>query len=122
MKVAMIEDDPEIIEVVTIAFETAWPGSEVVAAPNAVEGLEMLRTQSPDVVILDVGLPEGDASGFELCKEFRSSSNTPVIMVTARNREQIRSSPPESTRLLVYRYPPKKDPPGASSVHEQPVS
>ncbi len=49
MKVAMIEDDPEITEVVTIAFETAWLGSEVVAAPNAVEGLEMLKTQSSDV-------------------------------------------------------------------------
>ena len=87
MKVAMIEDDPEITEVVTIAIETAWPGSEVVGASNAVEGLEMLRTQNPDVVILDVRLPEGDASGFELCKEFRSFSDAPVIMVTARDRE-----------------------------------
>ncbi len=87
MKVAMIEDDPEITEVVTIAFETAWPGSEVVGASNAVEGLEMLRTQNPDVVILDVRLPEGDASGFELCKEFRSFSDAPVIMVTARDRD-----------------------------------
>ena len=58
MKVAMIEDDPEITEVVSIAFETAWPGSELVGASNALEGLEMLRTQNPDVVILDVS--EGD--------------------------------------------------------------
>ena len=87
MKVAIIEDDQEITEVVSIAFETAWPGSEVVGAPNAIEGIEMLRTQNPDVVILDVGLPEGDTSGFDICKEFRSFSDVPVIMVTARDRE-----------------------------------
>ena len=87
MKVAIIEDDQEITEVVSIAFETAWPGSEVIGAPNAVEGMEMLRTQNPDVVILDIGLPEGDNFGFELCKEFRTFSDVPVIMVTARDRE-----------------------------------
>ena len=87
MKVAIIEDDPEITEIVSIAFETAWPGSEVVGAPNAIEGMEMLKTQNPDVVILDVGLPEGNACGFDLCKEFRSFSDVPVIMVTARDRE-----------------------------------
>ena len=87
MKVCMVEDDPEITEVVTIAFETAWPGSELVGASNAVEGLKMLKKQNPDVVIMDVRLPEGDASGFELCKVFRSFSNAPVIMVSARDRD-----------------------------------
>ncbi len=87
MKVCMVEDDPEITEVVTIAFETAWPGSEFVGACNAVEGLKMLKKQNPDVVIMDVRLPEGDASGFELCKVFRSFSNTPVIMISARDRD-----------------------------------
>ncbi len=87
MKVAIIEDDPEITEVVSLAFETAWPGSELVGASNAVEGLKLLKKQNPDVVIMDVRLPEGDASGFELCKVFRSFSNAPVIMVSARDRD-----------------------------------
>ncbi len=56
MKVAIIEDDQEITEVVSVAFEMAWPGSHVVGAPNAVEGMEMLKTENPDVVILDIGL------------------------------------------------------------------
>ena len=56
MRVAVIEDDQEIMEVVSIAFETAWPGSQVVGAPNAVEGLELVKTQNPDVIILDVAL------------------------------------------------------------------
>ncbi len=87
MKVAIIEDDLEITEVMTVAFEMAWPGSEIVDAPNAAEGMEMLKTENPDVVILDIGLPEGDTCGYDLCKEFRSFSNVPVIMVTARDRE-----------------------------------
>ena len=87
MRVAIIEDDPEIMEVVSIAFETAWPGSQIVSAPNAVEGLEMVNNETPDVVILDVALPEGDSSGFDLCKEIRTFSEVPIIMVTARTRE-----------------------------------
>ena len=87
MRLAIIEDDPEIMEVVSIAFETAWPGSQIVSAPNAVEGLEMVKNESPDVVILDVALPEGDSSGFDLCKEKRTFSEVPIIMVTARTRE-----------------------------------
>ena len=87
MRVAIIEDDPEIMEVVSIAFETAWPGSQIVSDPNAVEGLEMVNNETPDVVILDVALPEGDSSGFDLCKEIRTFSEVPIIMVTARTRE-----------------------------------
>ena len=87
MRLAIIEDDPEIMEVVSIAFETAWPGSQIVSAPNAVEGLEMVKNETPDVIILDVALPEGDSSGFDLCKEIRTFSEVPIIMVTARTRE-----------------------------------
>ena len=87
MKVAIIEDGLEITEAVTIAFETAWPGSELVGASNAAEGRKMLRTQNPDVVIMDVRLQEGDASGLELIKEFRTFSDAPVIMVTAQDRD-----------------------------------
>jgi len=87
MIVAIIEDDPEIIEVVSVGFETAWPGSRVVSAPNAAEGVEMLRTENPDILVLDVVLPEGDTSGYDLCKELRSLSELPIIMVSARDRE-----------------------------------
>ena len=87
MIVAIIEDDPEITEVVSVGFETFWPGSRVVGAPNAAEGMEMLRTENPDILILDVVLPEGDTCGYDLCKELRSFSDLPIIMVSARARE-----------------------------------
>ena len=87
MKVAIIEDDPEIIEVVSVGFETAWPGSRVVSSTNAAEGREMLRTESPDILILDVVLPEGETCGYDLCKELRSLSPMPIIIVSARDAE-----------------------------------
>ncbi|MDA0733649.1 MAG: response regulator transcription factor [Chloroflexi bacterium] len=87
MRVAVIEDDPEIMDIVTMAFETAWPGSQVLGASNATEGMQLVKRESPDVVILDVGLPEGDSCGYDLCKELRSTSDVPIIMLTARSRE-----------------------------------
>ena len=87
MIVAIIEDDPEITEVVSVGFEVAWPGSRVVGAPNAAEGTEMLRTENPDILILDVVLPEGDTYGYDLCKELRSFSDLPIIIISARARE-----------------------------------
>lgn len=87
MRVVVIEDDPEIMDVVSVAFETAWPGSQVLSAPNGIEGMNLVKSQSPDAIILDVALPEGDSYGFELCKEFRSFCDIPIIMVTARSRE-----------------------------------
>ena len=87
MRVAVIEDDPEIMDIVTMAFETAWPGSQVLGAPNATEGMQLVKRESPDVVILDVGLPEGESFGYDLCKELRTTSDVPIIMLTARSRE-----------------------------------
>ena len=87
MKALVIEDDPEIREIVSVAFETTWPGSLVLTAPNGTEGLELVKSSSPDVIILDVALPEGDSYGFDVCKELRTFSDVPVIMVTARTRE-----------------------------------
>ncbi|MFQ6026366.1 MAG: response regulator transcription factor [Dehalococcoidia bacterium] len=87
MRVIVIEDDPEVMEVVSISFETAWPGSQVLTASSGKEGLEMVKSESPDVAILDVTLPEGENYGYELCKEIHSFSDVPVIMLTARARE-----------------------------------
>jgi DNA-binding response OmpR family regulator len=87
MRAVVIEDDPEIMDVVSVAFETAWLGSQVLSAPNGIEGMQLVKSQNPDAIILDVNLPEGGSYGFELCKEFRSFSDIPIIMVTARSRE-----------------------------------
>ena len=87
MKLALIEDDPEIIEVVSVGFEIGWAGSQVVSALNGTEGLEMIRAENPDVVILDIGLPEGATHGLKVFKQIREFSDVPVIILTVLNRE-----------------------------------
>ena len=57
-------------------------GFDVVTATHPAKGLKKLKQASPDLVILDIMLPEMD--GFEVCKAIRQTSNVPIIMLTAR--------------------------------------
>jgi DNA-binding response OmpR family regulator len=57
-------------------------GYRVTAAPLPSAGLELMKREKPDLIILDIMLPE--MSGFEVCKEIRKSASVPVIMLTAR--------------------------------------
>lgn len=60
-------------------------GFEVLEAKNGEEGLESAFAKTPDLVVLDVGLPDMD--GFEVLRRIRSTSQVPVIMLTARTEE-----------------------------------
>ena len=85
MKVIVIDDSPEIAEVVSLCFQLRWSGAEVVSASDGAKGLELIETENPDVVILDVGLPEMD--GFQVLREIRGFSRVPVIMLTVRDED-----------------------------------
>ncbi len=85
MKVVVIDDSSEIIEVVTLCFQLRWSGATVVGASNGAKGLELIEAESPDVVILDVGLPDMD--GFQVIREIRQFSQVPVIMLTVRDED-----------------------------------
>lgn len=85
MKVLIIEDAPEIVESVSLAFRIRWPEAKVVAAGLGEKGIEMAETEKPDAVILDLGLP--DISGYDVLKEIRLFSDVPVIILTVRGDE-----------------------------------
>ena len=85
MKVLVIEDDPGIIEVVSLCFQLRWSGTTVISAANGREGVTLVETESPDVVILDIGLP--DIDGYQVLKEIRRFSDVPVIMLTVRGED-----------------------------------
>ena len=85
MKVLVIEDDPGIIEVVSLCFQLRWSGTNVVSADNGNKGVELVETESPDVVILDIGLPDMD--GYQVLREIRSFSDVPVLMLTVRGED-----------------------------------
>ena len=85
MKVLIIDDDPDILDVVSLCFEINWEGCTVVATPDGRSGLEAALNGNPDLVVLDLGLP--DIDGLEVCEEIRKQSDVPIIMLTARDRE-----------------------------------
>ena len=79
-RVLVIDDEENVCELVSLYFEKA--GYEVICTGDGSEGIEMVRTQKPDMVILDLMLPGMD--GLDVCKEIRRSSNVPLIMLSAR--------------------------------------
>ena len=83
MKALIIEDERKIIEAVRVAFEFRWPEAQLVAGTTGKEGLALLREESPDIIILDLNLP--DISGFEVLGAIRQQSAVPVIILTVRS-------------------------------------
>jgi len=85
MKILIIEDDHVIVEVVSIALQIRWPKAELVTTDLGQQGVELVRTEAPNVVILDLGLP--DIDGFEVLKQIRIFSMVPIIIMTVRGDE-----------------------------------
>ncbi len=85
MKVLVIEDDPGIIEVVSLCFQLRWSGTSLVSAATGSKGVELVESENPDVVILDIGLP--DMEGYQVLREIRQFSDVPVIMLTVRSED-----------------------------------
>jgi DNA-binding response OmpR family regulator len=79
--VLLVEDDPSIREVAKLGLQQA--GLRVTAVGDGGEGLARFREGGVDLVLLDVMLPSLD--GFEVCREIRRDSGTPIVMLTARS-------------------------------------
>lgn len=85
MKVLVIENDRGIVEAISIAFQIRWPEAKLISTNLGEEGIALVETEKPDVVILDLGLD--DISGFEVLKEIRFFSSVPVLILTVRADE-----------------------------------
>jgi two-component system response regulator RegX3 len=85
-EILLVEDEASISEPLAVALERA--GFEVTVSPTAADGLAAFRKRNPDLVLLDVMLPDGD--GKDVLREIRASSRTPVVMLTARGEEMDR--------------------------------
>ncbi|MFZ9923088.1 MAG: response regulator [Ilumatobacteraceae bacterium] len=78
--ILLVEDDAGIRAALSLALEDE--GYEMLQAPDGRTGLALVAGEHPDLVLLDLRLP--DISGFEVCREIRAKSNLPIIMVTAQ--------------------------------------
>jgi two-component system KDP operon response regulator KdpE len=86
MKALVIEDEKSIIDAISVAFEFRWPDAKLIASTTGKKGVLLVRKESPDIVILDLNLP--DISGFDVLKEIREFSAVPVIILTVRSDDE----------------------------------
>ena len=86
MKVLVIEDEQSIIDAINVSFEFRWPEAKMLASITGKKGVLIAKKDSPDIVILDLNLP--DISGFEVLKEIRQFSTVPVIILTVRSDDE----------------------------------
>nr|MDP9282036.1 response regulator transcription factor [Chloroflexota bacterium] len=82
-RIVLVDDDANLRH--TLGYALRQEGFEVFAAEDGERGLEAFHQSRPDVVLLDVMLPNLD--GFEVCRRIRKESDVPILMLTARDTE-----------------------------------
>jgi len=81
-KILLVDDDPDFVEAVSLILKPKK--FDVVTAYDGMEGLKKAKSEKPDLIVLDVMMPEKD--GYAVCKELKSSpqmSHIPVLLLTA---------------------------------------
>jgi two-component system response regulator RegX3 len=83
IRILLVEDEASFVEALTVGLRRE--GFEVAVATDGAQALEMFDDVAPDLVLLDVMLPK--VTGLDVCRELRSRSTVPIIMVTAKGSE-----------------------------------
>ncbi|HSL93536.1 MAG TPA: response regulator transcription factor [Bacillota bacterium] len=82
-KILLVDDERALVKGLKLSFERE--GYTIVTAHTGTEALQRVSDEQPDLVVLDIMLPELD--GLEVCKRIRQSSTIPIIMLTARSED-----------------------------------
>jgi two-component system KDP operon response regulator KdpE len=83
MRILVVDDEPDLIESVRLGFELQWREIELLESGTGEDALDRIEQDHPDIVLLDIGLP--DIDGFEVLRRVRAFSDVPVVMLTARD-------------------------------------
>ena len=83
-RILIIEDDQTILNFLSISLKTN--GYRFEAAKTGLDGISLALANNPDVILLDLGLP--DIDGLEVLRQVRQASDVPVIVVSARGQER----------------------------------
>ena len=81
--ILVVDDDPHIREIICFALEKS--GMSVVAARDGADALRRFGERAPDLIVLDIGMPETD--GLEVCRRIRKTSDLPILFLSARDEE-----------------------------------
>ena len=82
--ILVVDDEPQIRRVMRTTLTAE--GYAVIEARDGAEALEKLRSERPDLILLDMNMPVMD--GLQACREIRSGSEVPIIMLTVRSAEK----------------------------------
>lgn len=82
-RILIVDDEPQILRLLTVALNAA--GYESITAASGAAALKLAATGAPDLIVLDLGLPDRD--GKDVLREVRLFSDAPVIILSARDRE-----------------------------------
>jgi DNA-binding response OmpR family regulator len=85
MKLLIIEDDYETVDFISLSLNMGNTGFTLISADRGKDGVAMAESESPDLTIIDLGLP--DINGFEVIKNIRLFSAVPILVLTARHEE-----------------------------------
>ncbi len=84
-KILIVDDEPDVARAIELTIRLQEPDWEIITAENGERGLIMADTQSPDLVLLDLVMP--DQSGFQVLEQIRLFSDMPVIILTVQDDE-----------------------------------
>ena len=82
-KILIVDDEKNIVDI--LKFNLKKEGFDTIEAYDGKQALEMVEREKPDLILLDIMLPEYD--GFTVCRKIRQTMNTPILMLTAREEE-----------------------------------
>src|SRR5512136_478101 len=82
-RILVVDDEPAVTDL--LAYNLRKALYDVLIATNGVDALRLAREAAPDLILLDLMLPEVD--GLDVCRELRKTSSVPIIMITARGEE-----------------------------------
>ncbi|MCP3394492.1 response regulator transcription factor [Bradyrhizobium sp. CCGB12] len=82
-RILIVDDEGHIREVIRVALKKA--GMDVIEARDGKEALARFAADKPDLIVLDIGMPEFD--GLDVCREIRKSSDVPILFLSARDEE-----------------------------------
>ena len=83
MRILVVDDEPDLVDSVRLGFELQWREIELLEAATGEAALDRVERDHPDIVLLDIGLP--DIDGFEVLRQIRAFSDVPIVMLTARD-------------------------------------
>jgi DNA-binding response OmpR family regulator len=108
MKILLIEDTPELAEIISMTLGARWPEAVLVSTPSGKEGIRMAEKEKPDIVLLDLTLPDTD--GFQVLHEIRRFSQALIVILTGReeNENKERSLREGANDFIIKPFSPRE--------------